>query len=229
MPELVLGRDAELTVVDAFLAGVSSAPGALVLTGTAGVGKTTVLRAGLQRAATSAIPCCRQHQRLVTCDWRSLPADLLESRLEGLLPELPTPQRRALGAALHRQDAPANPLELHITAVAFRSALRLLAAEVPVLVVIDDVQWLDAPDGIGRQFRFPPATDERIGLLLAMRTADPDVELPLDRTAGMSVESVPLGGLSMGRTAPDARPSTRPVVQQRDGCTPSQAATRSSP
>jgi ribosome modulation factor len=50
MPDGVFGRDAELSVVDTFLAGLAGAPGALVLAGEPGAGKTTVLRAGLERA-----------------------------------------------------------------------------------------------------------------------------------------------------------------------------------
>ncbi len=72
-------------------------------------------------------------------------ADLLGSRLDTILPRLPGPQLRALGAALHITDAPAKAPEPHVNAAAFRSALHLLAAESPVVVVIDDVQWLDAP------------------------------------------------------------------------------------
>ena len=53
MPQAVIGREGELGVVDAFLAGLSSGPGALVLAGAAGAGKTTLLRAGAALAAGS--------------------------------------------------------------------------------------------------------------------------------------------------------------------------------
>ncbi len=200
MPDLVLGRDAELTAIDGFLAGLPSAPAAFVLAGAAGVGKTTVLREGAQRAADLGYTVLRTSPapsdlRLAFAGL----ADLLEPRLDALLPGLPAPQRRALAVALHVQDAPANPLEPHVSAAAFRTALRLLAADAPVLVVIDDVQWLDAPTASAASFAFRRLGGERIGLLLALRTDGADGELPLElNRASMSVESVPVGGLSIG-------------------------------
>lgn len=46
----VVSRDAESQAVDEFLASVSSGPSALVLEGEAGIGKTTVWLAALERA-----------------------------------------------------------------------------------------------------------------------------------------------------------------------------------
>ncbi len=47
----VLGRDAELQALAAFLDGLRGGPAALVLAGAAGAGKTTLLRAGAALAA----------------------------------------------------------------------------------------------------------------------------------------------------------------------------------
>jgi tetratricopeptide (TPR) repeat protein len=200
MPGAVLGRDAELSVVEAFLAGLSSGPSALVLAGPAGMGKTTVLREGAERAVglgytvlrTSPTP---SDMRLVFAGL----ADLLSSRLDSVLPELPAPQQRALGAALLLRDASATPPEPHVIAAAFRSAMLLLATQAPVVVSIDDVQWLDGPTALAAGFAFRRLVGEHVGLLLAQRTDGFDGELPLElgRTR-MTAESLPLGGLSLG-------------------------------
>jgi DNA replication protein DnaC len=55
MPAEVLGRDAELRVIDSFLHAISLEPGALVLAGAAGAGKTTLLRAAVTRATERGV------------------------------------------------------------------------------------------------------------------------------------------------------------------------------
>src|SRR5689334_12948172 len=138
MPGGVFGRDAELSVLDTFLGGLSWAPGALVLAGAAGAGKTTLLRAGLEQAdglgytvlQTTPSP---SDMRLAFAGL----ADLLGSRLAVVVPRLPEPQRRALSAALLIEDAPAVPPEPHVIAAAVRAALLVLAGPAPVVVLID--------------------------------------------------------------------------------------------
>lgn len=201
MPGGVFGRESELGVVDAFLAGLSSAPAALVLAGAAGAGKTTLLRAGLDRAASLGHTVLRTlpSQSDMRLAFAGL-ADLLGSRLDAVLTELPAPQRRALGVALLVEDAPPTPPEPRVIAAAFRTALLLLAASAPVVVVIDDVQWLDAPTATAVGFALRRLEGERVGLLCAQRveagtSGGPPLEL--DR-ARLSTEVLPLGGLSIG-------------------------------
>ena len=195
-----IGRDAELGVLEAFLAGLASAPAVLVLAGVAGAGKTTLLRAGLERAAGLGYTVLRTvpSQSDMRLAFAGL-ADLLGARLDAVLPELPVPQRRALGAALLIEDAPPVPPEPRVIAAAFRTALLVLAASAPVLVVIDDVQWLDAPTGSAVGFALRRLEAERVGLLCAQRTSEQGSELPLELDrARLATEVMPVGGLSLG-------------------------------
>jgi hypothetical protein len=86
----VLGREAELAMLRAFLDRLRDGPGALVLAGDAGAGKTTLLHAGAEFAAARGFTVVR------TLPARSeLPlafaglADLLEQHLEPVIEELP--------------------------------------------------------------------------------------------------------------------------------------------
>jgi DNA-binding CsgD family transcriptional regulator len=200
MPDGVFGRDAELSAVEKFLAGLAAAPGALVLAGEPGAGKTTVLRAGLERAELLGYTVLRtlpspSDMRLAFAGL----ADLLGPRLDTVLPGLPLPQRRALGVALLTEDAPPVPPEPRMIAAAFRNAVRALAIAAPVVLVIDDVQWLDAPTGLAVGFALRRLEAERVGLLCAQRTERPGAGPPLDLDrAPFGAEVLPLGGLSLG-------------------------------
>jgi DNA-binding CsgD family transcriptional regulator len=200
MPAQIFGRDAELQVIDAFLDSLPSFPGALVLAGPAGAGKTTLLRAGAAAAAgrgftvlgTSPAP---SDLRLAFAGL----ADLLESCLDTVASELPAPQARALRVASLLDEAPPHPPDPRLIAAAFRAALAVLARSVPVIVVIDDVQWLDPPSGTSAGFAVRRLEHEPVGVLLAQRTDHPGADLPLELDrARMRVDLLPVGALSLG-------------------------------
>ena len=115
-----------------------------------------------------------------------------------MLPDLAPPQRRVLGAALLVDD----PLEFtpdpHVVAAAFLAALRSLAGSVPVVVAIDDIQWLDAPSAAAVSFAIRRLDTDQVGLLGAVRgDGISDAPLELSR-ARLTAEIVPVGGLSLG-------------------------------
>ena len=174
------GRDAELLSIGSFLDNLPRGPAALVLAGQAGAGKSTLLRAG------SALAAGRGYTRLETMPTRSDErlgfaglADLLEPCLP-VLDEVPAPQARALRVALLLEETLPQPPEPRIIAAAFRSVLRTLARSAPVLLVIDDVQWLDPASGNAIGFAFRRLEDEPVGLLCAQRTTREDDDLPLE-------------------------------------------------
>src|SRR6478672_10818513 len=101
----VVGREAELDAIDAFLADRSALPAALVMDGPAGAGKSTLWQAAVDRArdAGFTVLACRPAGAEAQLSFAAL-ADLLEPHLDAVLPSLPPPQRRALEAALLLED-----------------------------------------------------------------------------------------------------------------------------
>lgn len=196
----VLGREAELAALGGFVDRLRSGPGALVLAGAAGAGKTTLLRAGAALAAMRGFTVAQ------TVPVRSeLPlafaglADLLEAHLEPVIGELPGPQARALRVALLLEEARGHPLEPRVIAAGFRSAVGVLARTAPVLLVIDDVQWLDPPSRAAVGFAVRRLLHEPVGLLCTQRTSRPGEDLPLELArARVQADVVPVGGLSLG-------------------------------
>ncbi len=200
MSVTVLGRDAELAALGGFLDGLPSGAGAVVLAGTAGAGKTTLLRAGAELAAERGYTVlqttpARSDLRLAFAGL----ADLLEPGLQEVSTELPLPQARALRVALLLEEARPHPPEPRVIAAAFRAAVTIIARSAPVLLAIDDVQWLDPASEAAVGFAIRRLEHESVGLLCALRTARPGAELPLELArARLRPELLPVGGLSLG-------------------------------
>src|SRR6185437_11938030 len=105
VPEIV-GRDADLAAVRAFVEGTDAASAALVLEGEAGIGKSTLWLAAVEHAhargvsVLSARPA-EAEQGLAHVGL----GDLLDGIFHDLAPELSRPRRRALETALLREEA----------------------------------------------------------------------------------------------------------------------------
>ena len=70
-------------------------------------------------------------------------ADLLSAVDESEWADLPAPQKQGLEAALLRRRDDAEPTDPRAVAAAFVAVIERLAAQGPVVVAIDDLQWLD--------------------------------------------------------------------------------------
>ena len=229
MGAAVVGRDGELEAVERFLDGAALGPSALVLEGTAGIGKTTLWQAATERSAARGYTtlACRAAESEAKLALAAL-ADLLGGLGDDLLAGLPAPQRQALEVALLRRDAHGPLRDPRALATAVRSVLLELAARGPLLVAIDDLQWLDAPSARMLEFAVRRLGTARVGILATSRLGDPRADrLPLERAlpAGRVVR-VRVGPLSvaalhhivvarLGQALP--RPVLVRVAQAADG------------
>ena len=147
----IVGRETELAALHAFLAS-GEGPRALVLAGEPGIGKTTLWEAGVSAARGQGLRMlsARGSGAETRLSFAAL-IDLLDGVGGAELADLPRPQLHALDVALLRTEATAgSPPEAHAIAIGFLNALRALSAREPVLVAIDDSQWLDAASGACR-------------------------------------------------------------------------------
>src|SRR5260370_14142860 len=143
----LVGRDAEMALLDKALAEAPEHGGALLVTGAAGIGKTSLLDA----ATTDARK--RGYKVLVVTGLESeadLPYAGLPPLLQPVLPwagALPGPQKDGLLTALGMRGG--SPPEVFLVGLATLSLLDEVADERPLVVVADDVQWLDgAPSSV---------------------------------------------------------------------------------
>src|SRR6185312_7986860 len=208
MSERILGRGAELQQVGALLADETRAARALVLTGDAGVGKTTIWESGVRLAAERGLRvlAARPAEAEAALPFAGL-GDLLDSVVDAVA--LPRPQRAALDRALQRADAhePADRLAVSRAALGL---LRGLARDGPLVVAVDDVQWLDAPTEHVLAFALRRLADVPARALIACRGAGGPAPLGLRDAVQVGVDPLPaseLGALLQERLGLDlARP-----------------------
>ena len=185
------------------VAALDGGPRAVVLEGEAGVGKTALLRRALHVGSgagwriLSSAPAASE-TRLA---FAAL-GDLLDPVIDETLPSLPRPQRRGLELALLRGDSDSaeDPIDERTIGVATLSALRLISAEAPLLLAVDDLQWVDASSAAALRFALRRLRDERV-LVLATRRLEVGRSAPLEleRMLGDTrVQRLGVGPLSMG-------------------------------
>jgi predicted ATPase len=170
----VFGREAELALADAFLESAEERFAVLCFEGEAGIGKTTVWRAVVRRAEGHGfrVLSCRPAQAETKLALSAV-ADLLGPVGSDEFAALPEPQRRALDIALLRVAPSAGALDPRTLGTAIRSLLAGLSAEGPLLVAIDDVQWLDTTSSAVLTFALRRVATRRLGWLFARLLHEP--------------------------------------------------------
>ncbi len=204
MPEEIVGRGVELAAVERFVDRATRSFAALVLEGEAGIGKTTLWDAALAAARSrgwlilSSRPV-RSEQGLTLGGLSDVFGGLDDLALAGL----PEPQRHALEVALLRV-APSGTLpDQRALSVAVAGLLRSLAlVERPVLLALDDAQWLDESSAAIFAYAIRRLADRPLGLVASIRagsaTAASDglvAAAPVDRLERIAVGPLPLGSL----------------------------------
>ena len=170
MSAAIVGREDELAALARFLGG-DEWPRTLLLEGQPGAGKTTLWE--------HAVDESREQYRVLAARPLEMEAKLAYSGVGDLLDgmhaafdELPAPQAHALRAALLLETPDPGGVDQRGVALGFLGVLRALAGERPVLVAVDDLQWLDAAStrvllSAGRRL-----ADEHVALLLALRESE---------------------------------------------------------
>jgi DNA-binding CsgD family transcriptional regulator len=163
----LVGRERELGVLAGLVDGVSDRGGVLVVSGEPGIGKSALLAMARRRATE------RGMQVLTAIGVQSeaqLPFAGLHQLLRPIIAGaegLPVRQRVALLAAFGMTDAAAP--DRFLIALAALELLADTASRAPLLVVVEDAQWLDRPTGDVLAFVARRLESEPIVLLVAVR------------------------------------------------------------
>jgi DNA-binding CsgD family transcriptional regulator len=183
----LVGRRDELDFLQSFVGRATTTGAALLLTGEAGVGKTALLEAVAQAATDAGARVLRASGVEFEADvgYSALNQVLLPLRAD--LPALREVHRDALAAALGLADVePSNRLVVSNAALAL---LQAAAASRPLLVIIDDVQWVDRQSAAVIGFAARRLQGSPVGVLAASR---PDEDSFFDRSGLPELEIDPL-------------------------------------
>ena len=194
----VIGREPELAVLDEFLRW-DRPPPALLLTGGPGIGKTALWEEGLRRARDRGVRvlAARPGGAEAELSFAGL-FDFLAGVDIGDVSGLPAPQQRALETVLVRAEPEDRPPERFAISAGFLSVLLSLGASEPLLVAVDDLQWLDAATAEVLGFAARRAGGRPFRFLLSRRSGSgTGVEHELG-SAGL--RRVEVGPLNLGAT-----------------------------
>lgn len=200
-PGAVVGRDSELAAVDSFLDRADAGFAALVVEGEAGIGKSTLWREGVRRAAERGfvVLACRASASETSLSHAAV-ADLLDGVPSAAWEFLPARQRHALDVVTFRAEPAEKPVEAGTIAAGLRSLIAACAEEAPVLLAIDDVQWLDEASVGALEHVVRRLWSKRVGLLVVRRLPEParidvDALVPADSLTRLRVEPLSFGAL----------------------------------
>ena len=192
----LVGREDAAERVSELLDRQGRLPAVVVLAGAAGIGKTAVWSAGVHCAAAAGYRVLSSRATQAEASWSfSGLSDLIRDAAQPLLPELPPVQRRALESALLLADSGTEVNERAVAA-GVANVLQLLARDDPVLIAVDDLQWLDAASLAILRYALPRLLSEPVAALIAVRDLVPDW-----LCRGFSaddLDTVQLGPLSLG-------------------------------
>jgi DNA-binding NarL/FixJ family response regulator len=128
-------------------------------------------------------------------------SDLLHDAFPAAENELADHQRVALAVAIGLEAPGAVPTDGLVLSRACLALVQVLARKGPVLIALDDVQWLDEASRRILSFAVRRLSDEPVGVLVTQRGEGPDA-LGLTRGfEGRHFQEICLGGLSIGALA----------------------------
>jgi ATP/maltotriose-dependent transcriptional regulator MalT len=176
-----------------FLTSASIRPSGLVVEGSPGIGKTTLWLSAIERAH-------EQGFRVLSARAAAAESVLAYAALTDLLSgvdltahALPDPQRLAMDRVSLRAEATGPATDERAVGAGLLSVIEGLLDESPVLVAMDDLQWLDSSSVSAVAFATRRLSG-RVGVLVTVRT-DPDRDvaswLQLDRPDAIRRIDVP--------------------------------------
>lgn len=184
----LVGRESERARLGALIDQVADHGGVLVLRGEAGIGKSALLAEAGELAVAAGM---RVLTTIGVEPEQHLPFAALQQVMHPIragIDALPAPQRDALRAAMGVTDQ-AVP-DIYLVGLAVLNRLADVAAESPVLLVAEDVHWLDRASADVLAFVARRLSSEPVVMIAAVRDGIPsrlgDADLPSMTVARLS-------------------------------------------
>jgi DNA-binding CsgD family transcriptional regulator len=210
---MLVGRELELGRIDEILASLRQGKGRrLLVSGEAGIGKSALLSYASDNAADVQVLRARGVETETGLAFSGL-HELLH-RLLNDLDQIPARQADALRGAFALGPSVADPFAVHAGTLTLLGAA---AEQRPVLVIVDDLHWLDSATIEAISFAARRVGDDPIALLLGTRESGGSFSSITD------IEELRLSGLDLDaatvllRDAPLAPPVVAQLVKATGG------------
>ncbi len=184
----LFGRDAEEQHIARFLGTVRHSGGARLVRGEVGVGKSALLSVTADRADAAGMQVLRASGSEFEADVSYSCLNQLLLPVQHELHRIPPGPRDALSVALGFGTGP--PPNTLVVCNAALFLVMAVAKDAPVVLLIDDVQWIDRASAVVLSFIARRAEGRPIGLVAFSRL---DTESFLDRRGMVDVVVQPLG------------------------------------
>lgn len=197
---MFVGRDAERRRCDELLEALDATGQLLVVEGEPGIGKTTLLGLLGERAAARGISCVSARAERFTETRPFAVASILAAT-----PLTPVPGERPAGrrAASVLAALDDDPGRVHQVVDAALDAIERRCLDGPLLLVVDDVQWVDPASTMVLEAIVPLTEELPLGLVVACRTGElrPDIRRLVHRmtSLGSTLSLSPLGADEVSR------------------------------
>ncbi|MFD6530993.1 ATP-binding protein [Streptomyces sp. NPDC060184] len=206
----LVGRDRDLAFIHSFFGNTEVRGAALLLSGEAGVGKTAVLDAVVTAAARDGV-------RVLRAAGAEFEADIGYAGLNQLLVPLfddfdilDDVHRDALRVAVGIGSGP--PPDRLLTSTAALLLLRLISVRTPLLIVVDDLPWLDRATNAVLGFVARRLVGSRIDFLAASRAGSESFFEP----SGLTQRRLePLDEAASAELLALTHPDVSPAVRRR--------------
>jgi DNA-binding CsgD family transcriptional regulator/tetratricopeptide (TPR) repeat protein len=233
----LIGRTRELSALTGLLERAAGGDSAvMLLRGEPGIGKTALLEAVSESAATRGMTTASVTGVESEAPLGYAALHRLLRFFPGSVERLPAPQRDALRITLGLDFGP--PPDRFLVGLGVLTLLADAASDAPLLIVIDDAQWLDSESGTVLGFAARRLQAERVVMLFAAREADEGLpwlsalpELMIDRLGDRDaaqllseVTSVFLSPGTQARLLEECRGNPLTLVEIAGQLTPDQLA-----
>jgi DNA-binding CsgD family transcriptional regulator len=213
----LIGRDEACARVGEFVGHSAVDGGALLVVGDPGMGKSVLLQVASDLAAGGGTRVLRAEGVEFETDVSHAVLNQLLVPLTDLFPRLSALHGRALTVALGLEDGP-TPDRL-VVANAALAVLRRLTDEGPVLIIVDDLPWVDRASAFILGFVARRLEGTHVGFLAGQRSGE---ESFLERAGMDTIDLAPLNdadasSLVLSRFPSLAGPVVRRVVQDSLG------------
>jgi DNA-binding CsgD family transcriptional regulator len=204
----LIGREAELALVRSFLRRSAEVGDCLLLCGDPGMGKSVILDSAVGAAGEALVLSASGCQYETDMAFSGLNQLLLP--LRGHISQLAPALRVPLAVAVGFDDGPPpNQVAVFEAALAL---LRTASNRVPTLVVVDDLQWLDAASAATIDFLADHVAGTRIGILAAYR---PGANFAADHRMSAVYELPPLSEMASVTLVSTHYPTLQPALCRR--------------